>query len=185
MAPISKNLFDGPIFVGFTEWPETRAVRDCSGSFFAGDDAGGFDKVILIIEWILSLLIIEFLPQLRHELRLIPHVGQDIHVFIMEIFWDEIIPKKDEDENHDYLEERLEDDVLDHGWGDDGFLAAAWRVLEESLRRWLSRQDQRSQGIHNKVDPEQLRWSENGIVDDDRTQEGDGDCYDVDGELEL
>jgi hypothetical protein len=68
---------------------------------------------------------------------------------------------------------------------DDVVVPVVGRSQEQSFVRGLGGERERSEGVHDHVDPEHLDGGQDGVLRVERGDEDDNDCDHVDGELEL
>ena len=110
---------------------------------------------------------------------------QGIGVVGVDILGDELLAHEDEDQEDCDLEDRLADDVFQHRRVDDVVVSGVGLAVEEFGGGVLGGQGDRGQTVHDEVDPKHLDWLEYVSLDQGCPYEGDADCYDIDGQLEL
>jgi hypothetical protein len=95
------------------------------------------------------------------------------------------VPGEDNDEKDDSLADALEEDVLSHFPGNNVLVPSVWWSLEELVSRFFSGECERSERVHDEIDPEELNSLKWGLPEDDGADEGSDEGDDVDCELEL
>ena len=92
--------------------------------------------------------------------------------------------EKEGENNHQHVY-GLADNVLYHGARNEGFSAAVRFALEQIGSWHFGGQSQRSQSVHDQVDPEHLDSLERRVLDETSADEGHSHGHDVDSQLEL
>eukprot|EP00960_Hanusia_phi_P077474 768698-Hanusia_phi.AAC.5 len=103
----------------------------------------------------------------------------------------DVADSKDEREQNQQLPDCMSEHVLDHDLGEDGSCAMIGIAVEELvLEPWrlvgiLSSEGERSEGVHDEVDPQQLDDCDRALRQNCRSHRREDAGDDVDGELEL
>mmetsp|Transcript_37798 Transcript_37798/g.74716 ORF Transcript_37798/g.74716 Transcript_37798/m.74716 type:complete len:420 (+) Transcript_37798:533-1792(+) len=105
--------------------------------------------------------------------------------FLLQFFLRQRLALKHECDDDQDLVGCLPEHVVPHARGDDGLTAVHWGALQLLLGGGLRGQGQRSQGVHEEVEPEELRRAQGRVLHVQRADGGQGQSGDVDRELEL
>ncbi len=98
---------------------------------------------------------------------------------------DEVLTSKEEDKEHDHLENGHVQDVLGHLTRDNEIVLDLRRSFEELWARQLGSKGKRSKGIHDHVNPKELNSLKGRLFEEDSTNDSEKKSANVDSQLEL
>jgi len=124
-----------------------------------------------VCKWVSSVCLMFLFP----VERIISSVLESEHIFASE-------EKNTEDS---YLVERPAEDVSSHNVAYDRFVSVSWFSIENFLGGRFSGESEGSEGVHDKVDPQDLHRCHDGFIDCNSSEKNDNDGDNVNGELEL
>ena len=108
-----------------------------------------------------------------------------VDIGICEVLRDEGVSVEDDNEDDDDLVNRLEKDVFHHSLRYDVFVSIVRLPIKQLWVRWLCRQCQRSERIHNQINPEHLDRGHDRFRYEHGCEEHCNNSHEINCELEL